>query len=217
MPRTFEKMSGEHWYNFTQAVTPTSLCGPARASLLTGQTVDHHGMNCNVGNTEVCKKWAAARSKLVPKALADVGVWVGWYGKRVNWDHECKGEGPNAGWPNLPGVVDDHVHYDDKTAMFNAYQLVENGVSLLEPIPKSFQDGKQKDVPYMIGMVGTEDAGHFSMPVQLVPAANSGISCAGGSFMCASHARGCAHPLSTSTCHGVVPRCSAANCVSTTW
>jgi arylsulfatase A-like enzyme len=128
MPRTFEKMSGEHWYNFTQAVTPTSLCGPARASLLTGQTVDHHGMNCNVGNTEVCKKWAAARSKLVPKALADVGVWVGWYGKRVNWDHECKGEGPNAGWPNLPGVVDDHVHYDDKTAMFNAYQLVENGV-----------------------------------------------------------------------------------------
>jgi para-nitrobenzyl esterase len=48
-------------------------------------------------------------------------------------------------------------------------QLVENGVSLLEPITKSFQAGKQKDVPYMIGMVGTEDAGHFGMPVQLVP------------------------------------------------
>jgi para-nitrobenzyl esterase len=48
-------------------------------------------------------------------------------------------------------------------------QLVENGTSLLEPIPKSFQAGKQKDVPFMIGMVGTEDAGHFNVPVQLVP------------------------------------------------
>jgi para-nitrobenzyl esterase len=48
-------------------------------------------------------------------------------------------------------------------------QLVENGVSLLGPIPQSFQEGKQKDVPYMIGMVGTEDAGHFGVPIQLVP------------------------------------------------
>jgi para-nitrobenzyl esterase len=49
-------------------------------------------------------------------------------------------------------------------------QFVENGVSLRGPIPKSFEAGTQKDVPYMIGMVGTEDAGHFGMPVQLVPA-----------------------------------------------
>ena len=48
-------------------------------------------------------------------------------------------------------------------------QFVENGTSLLEPITKSFATGKQKDVPFMIGMVGTEDAGHFGMPVQLVP------------------------------------------------
>lgn len=49
-------------------------------------------------------------------------------------------------------------------------QFVEDGWSLKEPITATFQAGKQQDVPYMIGMVGTEDAGHFYMPVELVPA-----------------------------------------------
>jgi arylsulfatase A-like enzyme len=129
MPRTYEKFAGPHWYNFTQAVTPTPLCGPARATFLTGQTVDHHGMNCNTTGKIVCDPWKLKRDKLVPKALADVGVWVGWYGKRTNWDHECgKVDGPTNGWPNLPGVVDDHVHYKDTDEMFDKYQLVENGV-----------------------------------------------------------------------------------------
>jgi para-nitrobenzyl esterase len=48
-------------------------------------------------------------------------------------------------------------------------KLVEDGWSLLEPIPNTFHAGRQQDVPYMIGMVGTEDAGHFNMPIQLVP------------------------------------------------
>jgi para-nitrobenzyl esterase len=48
-------------------------------------------------------------------------------------------------------------------------QLVEDGWSLLEPISNTFHAGGQQDVPYMIGMVGTEDAGHFNMPIQLVP------------------------------------------------
>jgi para-nitrobenzyl esterase len=50
-----------------------------------------------------------------------------------------------------------------------AADFTENGSSLLQPITQSFREGKQKDVPYMIGMVGTEDAGHFNVPVQLVP------------------------------------------------
>jgi arylsulfatase A-like enzyme len=128
MPRTYAKMAGDHWYEFNQAVVPTPLCGPSRATFLTGQTVDHHGMNCNASNTAVCESWVANRSKLVPKALADAGVWVGWYGKRVNWDHECKAaEGATSGWPNLPGVVDDHVHYLDTAELFNSYTLIENG------------------------------------------------------------------------------------------
>ncbi len=129
MPRTFAKFAGPHWYNFTQAVAPSPLCGPVRATLLTGETVDHHGMNCNQSNSVVCPKWAAARNSLIPKALANAGVWVGWYGKRVNWDHECKqAEGAPNNWPNLPGVVDDHVQYLDTAELFTKYNLVENGV-----------------------------------------------------------------------------------------
>ena len=48
-------------------------------------------------------------------------------------------------------------------------QFVEDGWSLLEPITQSFTDGDQKDVPYMIGMVATEDEGHFKMPIDLLP------------------------------------------------
>lgn len=48
-------------------------------------------------------------------------------------------------------------------------RLVENGYSLLEPITTSFAKGLQKDVPYMIGMVKTEDEGHFNVPVDLLP------------------------------------------------
>lgn len=129
MPRTFEKLAGPHWYNFTQAVVPTPLCGPVRATLLTGQTVDHHGMNCNQANSFVCPKWSAARPKLVPQALANAGVWEGWYGKRTNWEHECKSvDGVKVGWPNLPGVIDDHAHYIDTQELFDKYNLVENGV-----------------------------------------------------------------------------------------
>jgi len=47
-------------------------------------------------------------------------------------------------------------------------QFVEDGWSLLEPMPQIFADGDQKDVPYMIGMVATEDAGHFNMPINLL-------------------------------------------------
>jgi para-nitrobenzyl esterase len=48
-------------------------------------------------------------------------------------------------------------------------QLVEDGWALTEPVTQSFADGDQKDVPFMIGMVLTEDAGHFNVPVRLLP------------------------------------------------
>jgi para-nitrobenzyl esterase len=48
-------------------------------------------------------------------------------------------------------------------------QMVEDGWALTEPVTQSFAEGDQKDVPYMIGMVATEDAGHFNVPVQLLP------------------------------------------------
>lgn len=130
MPRTFQRLAGPHWYRFTQAVVPTPLCGPVRSTLLTGLTVDHHGMSCNQGNAELCKRWGTFRPLTVPKAEANAGVWVGWYGKRTNWEHECgKVDSAKQGFPNLPGVVDDHVHYIDTAEMFTQYQLVENGVA----------------------------------------------------------------------------------------
>jgi len=47
--------------------------------------------------------------------------------------------------------------------------FVEDGWSLLEPITKSFREGDQKDVPYMMGMVATEGAGAFQRPVEVLP------------------------------------------------
>lgn len=48
-------------------------------------------------------------------------------------------------------------------------KMVEDGWALEEPITQSFAEGNQKDIPFMIGMVKTEDAGHFNVPVQLLP------------------------------------------------
>jgi len=48
-------------------------------------------------------------------------------------------------------------------------RLVQNGHSLREPITTTFAKGQQKDVPFMMGMVKTEDAGHFNVPVDLLP------------------------------------------------
>ncbi len=55
-------------------------------------------------------------------------------------------------------------------------RVVETGYSLPEPITTRFSKGLQQDVPFMIGMVLTEDAGHFNVPVNLLPIIQQGKS-----------------------------------------
>ncbi|MEX1032621.1 MAG: carboxylesterase family protein [Cellvibrionaceae bacterium] len=55
-------------------------------------------------------------------------------------------------------------------------QMVVDGWALPQPITEIFAEGRQRDVPFMIGMVKTEDAGHFNVPVQLLPTIKPGNS-----------------------------------------
>jgi arylsulfatase A-like enzyme len=92
LPRTKELVGGEFFEQFTY---PTPLCGPSRATLLTGRYAHNHGVLMNAAPQGGWRRFRDDERATLAPALRAVGYRTALFGKYVNgWD----GSSPPPGW-----------------------------------------------------------------------------------------------------------------------
>lgn len=109
MPRT-RRLIGEHGTTYTNAISPHPLCCPARASLVTGQLSQNHGVKSNFPPTG---GFPALRrpADTIGRWLARDGYRTGWIGKYLN---EYRDEhGRQRGWHTWQPLVRNLYTYRD--------------------------------------------------------------------------------------------------------
>lgn len=74
---------------FTRAYTPTSLCSPARNSILSGLYPHNHGVLNNVTGPDAVATDVPADAPLLPRVLRDAGYRTGYVGKYHVATHEA--------------------------------------------------------------------------------------------------------------------------------
>lgn len=101
---TARSVLGDAGTTYTQAVAPTPICVPSRASMITGQHADNHGAHTIAGP----RGGAAAfkDSDTLPVALEEAGYDTLMVGKYLNgWGADGDVE-PPPGWTHWRGTVD---------------------------------------------------------------------------------------------------------------
>lgn len=109
MPRT-RRLIGGHGTTYTRALSPHPLCCPARASLITGQLTQNHGVKSNFPPTG---GFPALRrpGNTIGRWMARAGYRTGWIGKFLN---EYRGEhGRQRGWRTWDPLVRNLYTYRD--------------------------------------------------------------------------------------------------------
>jgi arylsulfatase A-like enzyme len=98
---------------FDQAISPTPVCSPARASFLTGKTASQHGVHDFLSdNDSTTDKWLVGE-KLISEVLSEQGYKVGLFGK---WHATTQSWTPVRGY-------DRWLTYDERQASWiNQYQ-----------------------------------------------------------------------------------------------
>jgi len=98
---------------FDQAISPTPVCSPARASFLTGKTASQHGVHDFLSdNDSTSKEWLQGET-LISEILSEQGYKVGLFGK---WHATTQSWTPVRGY-------DRWLTYDERQASWiNQYQ-----------------------------------------------------------------------------------------------
>jgi N-acetylglucosamine-6-sulfatase len=97
MPQT-RALVADAGVSFDNALSPTSLCCPARAALLTGTYSHTNDVWANRGALGGWSAFARSESRTLATALSDVGYQTGFFGKYLNgWSRPQKRKVP-AGW-----------------------------------------------------------------------------------------------------------------------
>lgn len=109
MPRT-RRLIGDHGTTYTGAISPHPLCCPARASLVTGQYTQNHGVKSNFppsGGFPALRR----PGNTIGRWLARGGYRTGWIGKYLN---EYRTEhGRQRGWHTWQPLVRNLYTYED--------------------------------------------------------------------------------------------------------
>lgn len=123
MPRTLDRIAA-HGVTFANAFVPTPLCGPSRASMLTGRLARHHGVLTNAGQSGGATALIGADTSTIATWLHDAGYRTGMYGKyMVGYSAQCPPYRASCYRP--PGWDEWHVFW---TQHYYGYMLDENGV-----------------------------------------------------------------------------------------
>ena len=97
MPQT-QSLIADAGVSFDNGLSPTSLCCPARAALLTGTYSHTNDVWANRGALGGWGAFAKSESRTLATALADVGYQTGFFGKYLNgWSRPKKRKVP-TGW-----------------------------------------------------------------------------------------------------------------------
>jgi arylsulfatase A-like enzyme len=121
MWRTRQQLAGGGM-EFPNAFLTTPLCGPSRASVLSGQYSNHHGVRRNLSPYGV---YEFVETSTLATWLQSTGYRTGLFGKYIN--------GYSARWktPSTPYIPPGWTTWSPmKDPSFFAYNLVENGVSV---------------------------------------------------------------------------------------
>lgn len=118
MPHT-RALLAEAGITFTQALAPNPVCGPSRASLLTGQASHNHGIHGNDSERNLLD-----RTRTLPVWLHESGYRTGFIGKYVN-RYRPSDEG-EPGWDSFSAVASGS-HYFGYTLSNNGDPLTPDG------------------------------------------------------------------------------------------
>ena len=110
MPQT-RALIADAGVTFTDAIAPNPLCGPSRASLLTGQ--DSHNTGVHGNDSE---QTLVDHTRLLPSWLHAAGYQTGFTGKYLNRYHASDAGEP--GWDSFSAVTNG-AHYFDYTMSNN--------------------------------------------------------------------------------------------------
>lgn len=103
----------QHGVRFDQAISPTPVCSPARASFYTGRTASQHGIHDFLSNVDSDENEWLKGETLISEVLSDSGYRVGLFGK---WHVTTDGWKPQRGF-------DRWLTYDEREAdWINQYQ-----------------------------------------------------------------------------------------------
>lgn len=122
MPRTLDRLAA-NGVMFTNAFVTTPVCGPSRASLLTGNYVHRHGVLRNIGEQAGAHALVGPDASTLATWLDDAGYRTGMYGKyMVGYASQCPPRRIPCYRP--PGWDEWHVFW---TQHYYDYTLNENG------------------------------------------------------------------------------------------
>lgn len=125
MPRTLDRLAAQG-VSFSNAFVATPLCGPSRASMLTGQYARHHGVLTNAGPSGGAPAMVGADASTLATWLRAVGYRTGMYGKyMVGYAAQCPPY--RAACYEPPGWDEWHVFW---TQHYYDYALNENGLKV---------------------------------------------------------------------------------------
>jgi choline-sulfatase len=118
---------------FTNASSPSPVCSPARASLLTGRLPSQHGIHDFLSETGVNERDWLAAELLIPEILRDAGYFTSLVGK---WHLSGSGKPPD-------GVFDRWLSYDVAAEGWRNQYLHTGRVHLLDDGQPLTVDGSQ--------------------------------------------------------------------------
>jgi arylsulfatase A-like enzyme len=129
---TMDRLAEEGTF-FTNASSPSPVCSPARASLLTGRLPSQHGIHDFLSETGTDRRDWLAEELLLPEILRDAGYFTALVGK---WHLSASGVPP-------PRLFDRWVSYDISVAGWRNQYLHHGPVHLLDDGQPVVVDGFQ--------------------------------------------------------------------------
>lgn len=169
LPRT-RTLIGDHGTTYTHALSPHPLCCPARASLVTGQYTQNHGVKSNFppsGGFPALRR----PGNTVGRWLAREGYRTGWIGKYLN---EYRTEhGRQRGWHTWQPLVRNLYTYEDPVFYGDARPTRGYVTSILRRRTDRFLSARGKRPFFLVaGHVaphGTLRGGRWVPPVAAAP------------------------------------------------
>lgn len=160
---------------FANAMTPSPVCSPARASFFTGKIPSQHGVHDFLGQNKTFthpwlkdEKLLSERLKRLGYTTALIGKWhATTYSKapQPGFDYWLSYNSVERGWENQY-VKSGQIYFSE-----NGTELKYNGVQAqyLTDVAIRFIDEREKDVPFYVSLNYTEPhAPFFGWPERLV-------------------------------------------------